>query len=206
MREIILIQIRSEDLKKLDGMTSKLREEVILTSLRAAIRNTAKYSRTYSFRRVRESKIIKLKKANVANRIFCSQEVSGSDLNSMRGYLRFSSFNEYTSLFPLKMVSVTGIDGRRHKGFEANVLGKAVGPLEKVFISPLQKMSLNRLDGRDSLEKYAAEESSLSDVIRHESGLLSDIKLASSGRYEKEISRQIRRQLYLFEKDLNNVK
>ena len=33
-------------------------------------------------------------------------------------------------------------------------------------------------------------------------GLLTDIELASSGRYEKEISRQIRRQLYLFEKEM----
>ena len=201
-----MIQIRSEDLQKLDGMTDKLREQVILKSLRAAIRNTAKYARTFSFRRVRDSKVIKLKKANIANRIYCSQEVSGNSLTSMKGYLRFSHFDEYTSLFPLKKVRVTGSDNRTHIGFEANVLGKVVAPINKVFISPLQKMSLSRLDGRDTLEKYTTEGSSLSDVIRYESGLLSDIKLASSGRYEKEISRQIRRQLYLFEKELNNAK
>lgn len=199
-----MIDIKYNDLLKLENMANEVRENVLKKALRIAIKKTTKYSSSFASLKVRESKLINLKKKYMGKRVFSGHKLVATDINSMSGHVTFSHFNEYASLFPIKE-DYFFRGTRSYKSFMADVLGKQVGNLKKTFLSPHQHMTIKRLSrDSDDLYKFAPENSSLSDVLRKDDVLLNSLIIAAKTRYEKEISRQISRALYAMEKGLKS--
>ena len=212
----VLIKIKSEDLQKLENFTQEVREKALKQSMHIALTNTVEYVSRIAASRLKNNKLLNLKKVNLKKRVHKSRNITGSTINEMSAYIRFSTFNEYLSDFPMRKTRATGTDGKNYPSFIFKVLGKDVGPLEKMFVSNIKHMSLQRLDdglvhkkhfgedkGRDSdLDKFSSDSTSISDLLNFDKSLLKSITDDAKARYTNEVSRQIHRTLYAMENDL----
>jgi hypothetical protein len=188
-----ILKINYDQLQQLEALPQQIKGKIIRNALVTSILNTRTTVSDFAYKKIEKSNLIKFNRNVQKKRITLSKISEGFSFDSIHAYLRFSTINESLSSFPWTKTTTKGTDGRMHPSFIAQVLGKAIAPMPKTFISNKKQWSLKRTTKSSMpLKKAYVEHSSISDLLMFKKSLLDSIILRTKRKYESEIGRNMR--------------
>lgn len=187
------LRINYDQLKKLESLPQRIKNDVIRSSLRSSISNTRETVSEFAFKKLEKSRLISFDRNVQKKRITFSKITEGFTFETIKGYIRFSTINESLSSFPWRRTTTRGTDGKTYTSFIAKVLGRTIMPMPKTFISKKKLWSVKRTTNKQyPVRKSYIDNSSISDLLRFDNNLLNAIISRSNKKYESEIQRKIR--------------